>query len=39
MKNPEPTFVGEDFEEGFNEKMKQKISIASGLPPVILCNL
>ena len=28
---PEPTFVGEDFKEGFNEKMKQKICIATGL--------
>jgi len=25
---PEPTFVDEDLEECFNEKMKQKISIA-----------
>ena len=35
---PEPTFVGEDFKEGFNEKMKWKICIASGLlaPLVIL---
>jgi hypothetical protein len=38
-KKPEPTFVGEDFKEGFNEdfkegfneKMEQKICIASGL--------
>ena len=28
---PEPTLVGEDFEEGFTEKVKQKKSIVTGL--------
>ena len=31
MKNRSLLFVGEDFKEGFNEKMKEKICIAPGL--------